>query len=416
MLTIIRLHPAGEMSDQDTFPFVVNYYTSGETKCTFQLRNVDDDENYSLFLDLLSEIVDAFITRKTKKFCKFLNPSPDLKRDLQDLNRKRKGWLFEIDDDALLQKLHDKITSSVKELICPYPAHGKIASLDVTVQDDFDPSGELQKVIETNAAEFSYAESEAGEDTSIEEEKDDCLVDENPPDEGKEIDDASVSNPENPCYFPTQIEMAAILKQRIEAIMEYYHGIAKLSEAFDDIDFTVYTARYRMLSDQTEQRICHPDAGVLSEEELTSHKGGNGKKRMFMYGHGEDADMHFEQLKKEVLEKPKTLFIIIADECHWGITKDKDQKSSAHNLFINKWCEESPRNVVVVQISATPFNLLTQDSRIPEVRCLALHDKLTTTRKTYEAGDLLVEESEPEIEDRIKETTKEVELHVVHWS
>ena len=416
LLTIILLHPAGEMSDQDTFPFVVNYYTSGETKCTFQLRNVDDDENYSLFLDLLSEIVDAFITRKTKKFCKFLNPSPDLKKDLQDLNRKRKGWLFEIDDDALLQKLRDKITSSVKEFICPYPAHGKIASLDVTVQDDFDPSGELQKVIETNAAEFSYAESEAGEDTSIEEEKDDCVVDENSPDEGKEIDDATLSNPEKQCYFPTQIEMAAILKQRIEAIMEYYHGIAKLSEAFDDIDFTVYTARYRMLSDQTEQRICHPDAGVLSEEELTSNKGGNGKKRMFMYGHGEDADMHFEQLKKEVLEKPKTLFIIIADECHWGITKDKDQKSSAHNLFINKWCEESPRNVVVVQISATPFNLLTQDSRIPEVRCLVLHDKFTTTRKTYEAGDLLVEESEPEIDDRIKETTEEVELHVVHWS
>ena len=70
----------------------------------------------------------------------------------------------------------------------------------------------------------------------------------------------------------------------------------------------------------------------------------------------------------------------------------------------------------MVQISATPFKILTQDSRLPEVRCLVLHDKVTTTRKTYMAGDLLVEESETEIEDRIKETTKEVELHVVHWS
>ena len=78
--------------------------------------------------------------------------------------------------------------------------------------------------------------------------------------------------------------------------------------------------------------------------------------------------------------------------------------------------KKSPRNVVVVQISATPFNLLTQDSRIPEVRCLVLHDKFTTTRKTYEAGDLLVEETEPEIEERVKETAKEVELHVVDWS
>ena len=389
MLTTIWLYPVGDhVSDEDTLPFVVKYYTSEETKCTFQLSNEDDDEIYSLFLDVVSEIVDALTERDTKTFCKFLNPLPDLKKELQDFNKKRRGWRCKTDDDRLLQRVLDKINSSAKELICPYQAHGKITCLDVTVQDDFDPKGELQKVIETNAAEVSDTESEAGEDTSIGEEKDDCVVDENPPNQGKEIDDATRSNPENPCYFPTQIEMAAILKQRIEAIMDYYHDIANLSDHFDDIDFTVYTARYRMLSDQTEQRLCHPDAGVLSKEEVMLHKERKGKKRMFMYGHGEDADKHFEHLKKEVKDKEKTLFIIIADECHWGITKDKDQKPSAHNLFINNWCEKSPRNVVVVQISATPFNLLTQDSRLPEVRCLVLHDKVTTTRKTYEAGDL----------------------------
>ena len=229
-----------------------------------------------------------------------------------------------------------------------------------------------------------------------------------------EIDDASHSNPENPCYYPTQIEMAAILKQRIEALMEHYYGIAKLGDDFDNVDFTVYTARFRMLSDQTEQRICHPDAGVLSEKELILHK--NGEKKMFMYGHGRDAHRHFEKLLKKVKEKPKTLFIIVADECHWGITKDKAQKPSAHNLFINKWCEESPKNVVVVQISATPFNLLTQDSRLPEVRCLVLNDKDTIAGKTYEAGDLLVVKRETKIDERLKETTREVELHVIHWS
>ena len=417
MLTTILLYPVGDhASDEDTLPFVVKYYTSEETKCTFQLSNEDDGEIYSLFLDVVSEVIDALTERDTKTFCKFLNPLPDLKKELQHFNKRRRGWQCRTDDDALLQNVLNEINSSAKELICPYLAHGKITCLDVTVQDDFDPSGELQKVIETNAAEVSDIESEAGEDTSIGEEKDDCVLDENPPNEGKEIDDATRSNPENPCYFPTQIEMAAILKQRIEAIMDCYHGIANLSDEFDDVDFTVYTARYRMLSDQTEQRLCHPDAGVLSKEEVMLHKERKGKKRMFMYGHGEDADKHFEQLKKEVQDKSKTLFIIIADECHWGITKDKDQKPSAHNLFINNWCEKSPKNVVVVQISATPFNLLTQDSRLPEVRCLVLHDKVTTTRKTYEAGDLLVEETEPEIEERVKETAKEVELHVVDWS
>ena len=241
--------------------------THPERKCTFQLRNVDDDDNCSLFLDLLWEIVDAFINRKTKKFCKFLNTLLDLKENLQDLNRRRKGWPWQIDDDTLLKKLRVTIYSSAKELICPYPAHGKITSLDVIVQDDFDPTRELQKVIEAYAAEISDTESEASEDTSIGEETEDCVVNENPPDQEKEIGDATYSTPEKPCYFPTQFVMAAILKQRIEVIMEYYHGIAKLSDAFEDIDFTVYTAQYRMLSDQTEQRICHPDAQRTQREE-----------------------------------------------------------------------------------------------------------------------------------------------------
>ena len=149
------------------------------------MRNVDDDENCSLFLDLLWEIVDAFINRKTKRFCKFLNTLLDLKENLQDLNRRRKGWPWQIDDDALMKKLRVTIYSTAKELICPYPADGKITSLDVIVRDDFDPTGELQKVIEAYAAEMCDTESEASEDTSIEEEIDDCVVNENPPDQEK---------------------------------------------------------------------------------------------------------------------------------------------------------------------------------------------------------------------------------------
>ena len=261
-------------------------------------------------------------------------------------------------------------------------------------------------------------EFESAEET--EERQDVCVDDTYPLDDEEDINEVEEATPEKPCYYPSQIEMATILKKRIDTIMWHYHNIAKLSDAFDDVEFAVYTARYRMLSDQTEKRICHPDAGVLSKQELKSRKEWNGKKRMFMYVRSAENDIHFEQLREDVQEKPRTLFIIIADECHWGITKDKDQKPSAHNLFINEWCkEDSPRNVVVVQISATPFNLLTQNSRLPEVRCLILYESISTVRNNhYEAGDLLVLESDPEIEkhDFAKPTSKEVELHVVHWS
>ena len=382
----------------------------------------------SLFVDLLTEIVDAISDRDSQRFLELIEPSQTSWAELRRWNRRRKKWFSVSDDDVSLRVREACSTFSTPgDFISLFPPEGDfgILSADVLINNDSDPSGEIRKCINQNIASDIAAdialcgeEFESAEET--EESQDVCVDDTYPSDEEEEIDEVQEANPEKPCYYPSQIEMATILKKRIDTIMWHYHNIAKLSDAFDDVEFAVYTARYRMLSDQTEKRICHPDAGVLSKQDLKSRKECNGKKRMFMYVRSAETDMHFEQLRKDVQEKPRTLFIIIADECHWGITKDKDQKPSAHNLFINEWCKEnSPRNAVVVQISATPFNLLTQNSRLPEVRCLILYESISTARNNhYEAGDLLVLESEPEIEkhDFAKPTSKEVELHVVHWS
>ena len=316
--------------------------------------------------------------------------------------------------------IHSRIRDVVKssrDLISPYPAEGTIRSIDVLINNDTDSNGELRTNLNLAIAKeiAFYAKLEEVDDT-MEDCQDFAMEDKYPSDE-EEIDEEVQANPERPCYYPSQIEMASILKKRIDTIMSHYHNISSLSDDFKDVDFVVYTARYRMLSDQTEKRICHPDAGVLSSEELQSRDGLHGKKRIFMYVHSTETEKHFQELKKAVYEKPKTLFVIIADECHWGITKDKEEKPSAHNLFINEWCKDkSPKNVVVVQISATPFNLLTQNSRLREVRCCLLNDKISTTRTDYQGGNLVVLEREPDLEERVKNNSKEVELHVVHWS
>ena len=75
-----------------------------------------------------------------------------------------------------------------------------------------------------------------------------------------------------------------------------------------------------------------------------------------------------------------------------------------------------PPNVVVIQISATPFNLLTHNSRLPLVRCVLLKDPISTVCKGYKAGDLVVLEREPNLDKDVINTSKKVELHVVHWS
>ena len=408
---------------------MVHFSTSEDTVCTMPLEGDYDSVYYwqapdymtdSLFIDFWTEIVDSISDRDRKRFLELLEPSATLRNELLRLNQKREKW-FRITDDETSLRIREVCSNfcTTGDYISLYPPQRSIGitSIDVLVNSETDPSGELRRIINRISAADSalYEELEAAEEA--EESQDVCVEDEYPSDEEEEINEEVQANPEKPCYYPSQIEMAAILKKRIDTIMWYYHNIAKLSDVFDDVEFAVYTARYRMLSDQTEKRICHPDAGVLSREELEARENWNVKKRMFMYVRSAETDTHFEQLKQDVQQKPKTLFIIIADECHWGITKDKDQKPSAHNLFINEWCKEnSPRNVVVVQISATPFNLLTQNSRLPEVRCILLYDSISTTQKEYRAGDLLVLYQEPDLDDQVREICKTVELHVVHWS
>ena len=403
----------------------VHISISKDSEYTLQLHGDYDDLFYwqipdfmtdSLFCDFLCEIVDAISDRDTEKILQLLQPSSALEKELRKFNRRRLKW-FRVTDDETNSRVREIIKRS-GDFISPSPPEGTIRSIDLLINNDADPTGELRKNLNQAIAEDMalYDDLEEVND-EMEEGQDITVEDKYPSDEEDEIDEEVQANPEKPCYYPSQIEMAAILKKRIDTIMSHYHNISTLRDVFNDVKFVVYTARYRMLSDQTEKRICHPNAGVLSREELESRDGLHGKKRMFMYVHSTETEKHFEELRRDVQDKPKTLFLIIADECHWGITKDKEEKPSAHNLFINEWCnDKSPQNVVVVQISATPFNLLTQNSRLPEVRCILPNNEISTVRNDYQAGELVVLEREPDLEEHVKNNSKEVELHVVHWS
>ncbi|XP_074609879.1 uncharacterized protein LOC141864046 [Acropora palmata] len=403
----------GPVKDTDALPLVaVTCSSTGDTVfIKFELEEHRCGEQCSLFADFVTEVVDAVDDQSRKKLLQLLEPSSRVCGDLQALNEKRKRWGDH--DDEIFAKAR-KRCAALEDLISVYPeSQGKIRSVDVRISDEIDPSGKLRKQIkEIKVVDSSDSDCEIIGD--FQESQDLFENHSYPPDEDEKIEEEDQANS---CYHTTQMDMADILKKRIKTIMRHYHGIDELSRAFDDVDFVVYTARYRMLSDQTEKRICHPHAGVLSKEQLEARHEGNVKKRMFMYVRSAETDGHFAQLKRDIEDKPRTLFIIIADECHWGITKDKDRTPSAHNLFINEWGkEQSPRNVVVLQISATPFNLLTQNSRLREVKCALLSRKISTTHKNYEAGDLLVLENGSDLGEDVTETSKEVELHVVHWS
>ena len=410
---------------------MVHFSLNEATVCSLQLADDYDSVYYwqapdgmtkSLFVDFLNEVIDAIsldavFKQDTKRFLDLLYPSAALLPELHKLNQRRMK-MYKVSDDDTISILRGNL-KSFEHVILPYPSKGIITRLDLRINNETDPSRELRRTINQSVLRYMtfYAES----DVEDEKEESQDIYDEDiyTSDEEEDIEQEVQASPEKPCYYPSQIEMAAILKKRIDTIMWHYHNISRLRDAFKDIEFVVYTARYRMLSDQTEKRICHPNSGVLSKEELESRKRDcDGKKRMFMYVRSAETEKHFEELKKDVEENSQTLFVIVADECHWGITRDKEEKPSAHNLFINEWCKDSPpKNVIVVQISATPFNLLTQNSRLPAVPYVIRRDGVSTTSSSeYGAGDLVVLNREPDLEEHVINTSKKLELHVVHWS
>lgn len=83
------------------------------------------------------------------------------------------------------------------------------------------------------------------------------------------------------------------------------------------------------------------------------------------------------KFRQEVFDNPARLFVTIADECHWG-----PKAFQAHDQMVNDCvapqqaaAETSAsgrqnlllqKNYIVLLVSATPYNVLSRDSRIPE--------------------------------------------------
>ena len=64
-------------------------------------------------------------------------------------------------------------------------------------------------------------------------------------------------------------------------------------------------------------------------------------------------------LKKRISEETETLFFIVHDEAHYAPLKNK-----LLDKLVNDKAMRSARNVVLLQVSATPYCLVTKNSRV----------------------------------------------------
>ena len=204
-------------------------------------------------------------------------------------------------------------------------------------------------------------------------------------------------------FYGAEMEMGRILKQRVDLIMKHYHKIQRLEQAFDDVEFVIYTARCRMLREQTELRVHASGTGIVPTRPTTVGKANANRQRVFVCDSRAATKKNHERLKEEARRNQRTLFVIIADECHWVVP----EKPTATTDFISEWSKEPfYRNVVVLQVSAAPLSFITgASSCIPPMKC-ALRGR------DWEGHEKLMIHTNEAARD---DSDAPRELHVVRW-
>jgi len=123
------------------------------------------------------------------------------------------------------------------------------------------------------------------------------------------------------------------------------------ASSFDKVQFRIYTAPFVMLMEQTKTRLLCPASGVAVEEYF------DGSIPHVRSYYSKAAVMELDAIYER--RREGTLYVFIFDECHWGPTH------KIHGMLLtHKLMEE--HNVLVVQFSATPYNMLTSNSRVPK--------------------------------------------------
>ena len=168
-----------------------------------------------------------------------------------------------------------------------------------------------------------------------------------------------------PSIFPSQKCLSDILFKRIIYSLER-QGIQVKS-----LDFQIYTARRNILESQTLARVMstpnvlpkriQDSIGTANEDivarEFTS-------RRVAKYDKSEKVMDRREEIIANSKSDPTKLTIIIFDEAHYSATSETAKgEESAYSKLLNHLNSDDYPNIVVLMISATPFNLLTLSSR-----------------------------------------------------
>ncbi|XP_068229793.1 uncharacterized protein [Palaemon carinicauda] len=287
-----------------------------------------------------------------------------IKSILKPNRKKMKEWednKMTISDDIIEKaKMRHEGIKYVKGSDCSSSA------LILRIDSLIDPKGQIRKTVNELVKEIENIEQ--GQRLASHVDKEEISGDDSqaiPEDIGELPEDYKMreieEKPLERTYHPPQICLANDIVDRIKAIYRYYHDIDMLSR-FKKFDFIIYTVNINMLEDQTWLRLSRKESECFPD---SYYEGSDGKARKIakekVFKYNEKTVGQHENFHTQVKNNPTTLFLIVADEAHWGATTD----DKPHSMLINKWNSQDHPNVILLLVTATPYNLLTQNSRLP---------------------------------------------------
>jgi hypothetical protein len=160
-------------------------------------------------------------------------------------------------------------------------------------------------------------------------------------------------------------------------------------ESFSHLGFLILVPVFTTLKLQTAEQVAGCNIATFKPE---------WEEHVLMYDMSSKGK--FDKFKNQVLNPQNKghLFVIIADESHWGYNR-----GGAHDTFVNDSDLLEAKNLIIVQVSATPYCNLTRHSRVPE----------KYIEDVAAEGELKI--LDPEKARSSENYSQFEELHVVKW-
>jgi len=95
--------------------------------------------------------------------------------------------------------------------------------------------------------------------------------------------------------------------------------------------------------------------------------GMGGEERVFKSTDGKAENDKHSEMERRIKNEKDTLFLIIHDEAHYEATRNPAKGKRPVDKFINSATVLTSPNVVTLLVSATPYSLVSSNSRIPEL-------------------------------------------------